>query len=120
MSFCVYLVIDSSISKNIRNQLPLELYLYCGKHATENLLYSVGKVNLIGLIIKQNILIKINQDDKIKFVSATQYEMCNHKFPLLFLNIRNHCNLVGKLHAALCSLYNLKIQEQNYPNFYTW
>ena len=115
MSFCVYFVIDRNIPKSIRNRLPSEPYLYRGENAAEKfMIYLVEKINLIGSLIKQNIPLHMNRDDKIKFKLATHCELCDKEFTLLYPKVRDHCHLTGQFRATLCNTCNLKRQQQKF------
>ena len=115
MIFCVYFVIDSNIPESIRNQLPLEPYLYRGKNAEKKfMIFLVEKINLIGLLINQNIPLHMTRDDKMKFKSVTHCEMCNKEFTLLYPKVRDHCHLTGQFRSTLCNTCNLKRQQQKF------
>lgn len=49
----------------------------------------------------------MTEQDKNKFKSATNCEMCNREFTLLYRYVKDHCHLSGLYRAALCNNFNL-------------
>lgn len=108
MSFCVYFVIDNSVPDYTNNQLPLEPYIYRGKNAAEKFMeYLVKIVNFIGSLLHNVTPIKMTEDDKYRFKSATHCEMCKREFIALYRPVRDRCHLSGIYRSALRNNCNL-------------
>lgn len=115
MSFCIYFIIDNDVPENIKNKLPSKPYLYRGKNAAQKFMsYLVEIVHLFGSLINNIIPLKMTKEDKTRFKSATQCEMCHCEFTMLNRPVRDHCHLTGKFKSVLCNSCNLRRQNQKF------